>query len=189
MAKPGDELINLKGERLRFVQTAGSTRGELLEIEVSYSPNSSTPPQHYHPFQEERFEVMAGAFQTIIGDEVRTYQAGEKFVVPPGARHTMHNVSDENGRLKWQIRPALDTETFFETMWGLARDGKTNASGVPNILQVAVIGQAYSREFRLARPPYPILRVVFAMLAPIAKLMGYRSKYAQYSSVTERNSL
>ena len=37
-----------------------------------------------------------------------------------------------------ELRPALDTETFFETFFGLGRDGKTNARGIPGLLQIAV---------------------------------------------------
>ena len=181
MAKPGDELRNLDGEHLLFIQTAGSTHGELLEIEVSYKPNSSPPPSHYHPNQEERFEVLAGTFQTKINEVEQTYYVGDKFAVPPGVKHKMHNISDEVGRLNWQTRPALATETFFETLWGLARDGKTNPKGVPNLFQVALIGRAYAREFRLASPPYFILYALFAILTPIAKVMGYQARYAKYS--------
>lgn len=65
----------------------------------------------------------------------------------------MHNESDEEGHVIWQTRPAMKTEQFFETLWGLARDGKVNAQGVPNLLQVAVIGREYNREFRLKKHP------------------------------------
>ena len=37
-----------------------------------------------------------------------------------------------------ELRPALNSETFFETLYGLARDGKTDENGVPNFLQQAV---------------------------------------------------
>ena len=181
MSKPSDELINAKGERLRFLQTAGSTQGKLLEMEVTYRPNGSPPPEHYHPYQEEQFEVLAGIFKTRIDGIEQTFHVGDKFVIPPGARHCMHNISHETGRLNWQTQPALDTEIFFETVWGLAKDGKTNATGVPNLWQMAVIGRAYAREFRLVSPPYSLLMVLFALLTPIAKALGYRARYVEYS--------
>jgi len=34
---------------------------ELLELEAVYDPGGSPPPAHYHPSQDERFEVLAGA--------------------------------------------------------------------------------------------------------------------------------
>lgn len=93
----------------------------------------------------------------------------------------MHNASDAPARVLWQTRPALRTETFFETTWGLARDGQTRLNGSPTLLQAVVVGQAYSQEFRLARVPYPIQQICFFLLAPLARLMGYRARYERYS--------
>jgi hypothetical protein len=106
---------------------------------------------------------------------------GEQFIVPPGVSHAMHNTSAEAGRALWQIRPALRTEVFFETLWGLARDGKTNPQGVPSLLQLAVLLQTYSQEFRLSQPPYLVQQVLWAALASVGRWRGYRSRYAAYS--------
>jgi quercetin dioxygenase-like cupin family protein len=181
MARAGEELISPIGERLIFRKTARDTDGELLEMEAVYRPHSSRPREHYHPYQEEHFEVLQGEICAKIGDQERLYKAGEAFVIAAGIHHRMHNVSNTEARVLWQTRPALKTETFFETLWGLAREGKTDAQGVPNLLQVAVIAQAYGREFRLARPAYGVQRVVFAILAPIGRALGYRGHYARYS--------
>ena len=124
MAKSGDVLTNPDGESLTFLQTASETNGELLEMEVVYMPKSEKPPEHYHPEQEERFEVLAGAFRANIGGKTHVYEIGDTFTVPPGTAHWMHNVSEEKGRMNWQTRPAMDTETFFETLWGWLRRAK-----------------------------------------------------------------
>jgi hypothetical protein len=79
--------------------------------------------------------------------------------------------------VNWQTRPALRTEAFFETVFGLAAEGKVNEKGVPNLLQSAVIAQAFAGEFRLAKPPWPIQRLLFAVLAPLGRLLGYTAKY------------
>ncbi len=188
MANPGDELVNGQGGRLVFRQTAGSTGGALLEMNVWYKPNSFPPPAHYHPDQEEHFQVLSGAFHTIIDGHEQSYQPGESFTVPPGVPHAMHNSSHDVGQLLWQVRPALETEIFFETLWGLARDGKVNDQGVPNLLQGAVFGQTYDREFRLVKPPYSILKILFAVLGPLGRLVGYQSRYPQYSVDQSENA-
>ena len=181
MAKPGDELLDPDGGRLIFRQTAGSTDGQLLEMEAFYPPNSELPPEHYHPHQEEHFEVVSGVIQTIIDGRERSYQPGEDFTIPPGVPHAMHNISDEEGHVIWQTRPALRTEMFHETIRGLARDGKLSAEGSPDFLQAVVIAREYNQEFRLKRPPYVIQWLLFAVLAPIGKLKGYRGSYSEYS--------
>lgn len=165
-----------------FHKTSADTGGEYLEMEVSYPPHSHRPPSHYHPYQEEHFEVLYGAFRVRIGDLERTYETGETFRVPPNTPHWMHNVSDQDGCLLWQVRPALKSQAFFETMWGLAADGKTDAQGRPGLLQLAVILQEYSQEFRTTRPSYWLQRILFGILSPIGRLLGYRAQYARYSN-------
>ncbi len=181
MPESAREFANPAGERLIFRRTAADTDGELLEMEATYVPHSEQPPLHYHPFQEEQFEVLCGTFHARIGDEEHTYQPGDRFTVPANTPHWMHNISAEEGRLLWQIRPALKSQDFFATMWGLIADGKTSANGVPRLLQLAVILHAYRAEFRAASPPYPVQRVLFALLAPIGRLRGYRARYARYN--------
>jgi len=106
MAMAGDEFVRPNGERLSFRMTSQETSGELLEMEVVYSPNSPRPPAHYHPSQEEHFEVLNGKLYAEIGGQRRKYEAGDRFTVPIGTHHWMHNTSSEFGKVIWQVRPA-----------------------------------------------------------------------------------
>lgn len=168
MATGGDVLTNPDGSRLVFTQTANDTNGELVEMEVTYAPHSSPPPPHYHPHQEETFTIMTGEMTTQVNGVDRIYKAGETFVVPKSAPHKMYNAGSEEAQVTWQVRPALNTEAFFESIWTLAeakRDG---------LVQMAVVIQAHKNEFRLASP---VQRALLALLAPIGSLLGYRSTY------------
>lgn len=173
---------NSNSGRLTIRKTGAETKGELLEMEAIYLPYSDQPPYHYHPYQEEYFKVLSGEFHAKIGGVVHTYEKGETFSVPKNTPHWMHNISGEEGCLLWQVRPAMKTQAFLETMWGLEADGKVNTNGVPNFLQLAVILHAYANEFRAVNPPYSVQRILFALLSPIGKLWGYRAKYSQYIS-------
>ena len=79
---------------------------------------------------------------TVEGEQ-RSYSAGESFVVPPGASHTMRNESDAEGRLHWEVRPALRTQELFETMYAAA-------GGAP--LDFAKFLRDFHEEFRLSAP-------------------------------------
>ncbi len=131
--------------------------------------------------QEERFEVTARTIRISLAGQEHLYHMGENFVIPAGTVHEMSNAGQDEARFLWQTRPALKTEAFCETLWGLARDGKTNKNGVPNLLQVAVIAQEYEHEFCLAQPPLIVQKVVFGILAPLGRLLGYRGSYPKYS--------
>ncbi len=181
MARAGDELLSPISGRLVFRRTAADTNGDLLEVDVYYKPGGNPPPVHYHPRQEEHFEVVSGEMLTRVDRVERTCGAGENVVVRAGSHHSMHNVSSQEAHVIWQTRPALKTEAFFETIWGLARDGKTNKKGVPNLLRAAVLMREYQDEFRLTRPPFAVQKLLFGLLAPIGGLRGYRGRYPEYS--------
>jgi quercetin dioxygenase-like cupin family protein len=96
--------------RLRFVQIDD----ELLVMEASYGGDGSLPPEHLHPAQEERFEVIDGAVRAIVDGAERRYEKGDAFAVPAGTPHQM--TGDGPARVRWEVRPALRTAEFFETL-------------------------------------------------------------------------
>jgi quercetin dioxygenase-like cupin family protein len=188
MARSGEALTNPRGDRMVFVRTAAETAGALLEMDVTYAARGEAPPLHLHPHQEESFRVLEGALRATIAGETRRFVAGENFVVPAGAPHTMHADAEGPTRFTWQVRPALSTEDFFSTTWGLARAGRTDGRGRPNLLQAAVLMQAYAREFRLLRPPRWVQVPVFAVLGTIGRVAGYRARVDLVAPEGERAS-
>jgi Cupin domain len=151
-------------------------RGELV-----VSPRGGNP-LHVHPRQEEHFKVLSGTLGVQVGQEHQSLGAGEEATVPPGVPHRWSNEADEEARVLVELRPALNTEIFFETLYGLARDGKTDKNGIPNLLQQAVMLNGVNKgEIYLARPPIPVQQAVLAVLAPVGRLLGYRDHYPKYS--------
>ena len=183
MARAGDTLTSsIKGkEGLLLRKTGAETGGALLEIEATYRPHGAFPPLHYHPEQDEHFAVLAGSVAVRTDKDERIYRVGESFDIPRGTPHTMRNGGMEEARVLWQTRPALQTLAFYETIYGLARDGKTDASGMPGLLQMAVSLRDYRREMVLSKPPLPIQRFIFGALAFLGTLCGYRGRHASYS--------
>ncbi|MDX1667506.1 MAG: cupin domain-containing protein, partial [Saprospiraceae bacterium] len=105
---------------------------------------------------------------------------GDALHIPKRKVHSMWNHSGSKTVVNWKVRPAMDTEYFLETATGLANDGKTNAHGMPNILQTALMANKYADVFRLAKPPYAVQKIVFILLSPPAYLFGYRPFYKKY---------
>jgi quercetin dioxygenase-like cupin family protein len=172
------------GERIVFRKRARDTAGELLEMTLYLAPGGFIASPHVHPNQEERFEVSGSPVMFRVAGKERLYQPGEVAVVPPGVPHVWWNASQEESATLVQFRPALDTETFFETFFGLARDGKVNPKGLPNPLQMMVLARAYHREMALPSPMQQILGPVAVLLAPIGRALGYRGRYDKYSGPT-----
>ena len=133
MARAGDELVNpVTGLRTVFRKTARETGGELLQVDWIGEPGWSTGPDHIHPRQEEQFEVISGKLGLRVEGIERIHGAGEVIVAAAGSAHAAWNASsDDEVHVLVDFRPALRTEIAFETLAGLARDGKTNKAGSP----------------------------------------------------------
>jgi quercetin dioxygenase-like cupin family protein len=118
--RAGQEIDGFGGMRLRLVQTGDETGGELLEMEATYTGTADMPPEHLHPSQAERFEILEGAMRAIIDGNERLYGAGESFEVPTGTPHQM--AAEGPTRMRWEVRPALRTAEFFERLYGSGPD-------------------------------------------------------------------
>ena len=125
---------------LLLVRTGEETDGELLEMEASYSGEAGMPPEHLHPKQAERFEILEGRMRAIVDGEERVYEEGESFDVPPGTPHQM--ASEGPTRMRWEVRPALRTAEFFERLYG---DGPDSAREMGESFVTE-----FEAEFRLA---------------------------------------
>ncbi|MES1220095.1 MAG: cupin domain-containing protein [Bacteroidota bacterium] len=181
MAFVNKTIINSKtGQSFRFIQTAKSTNGKMLEIESSFKPNSKEPPAHYHPFQEEDFRILQGELTVKINSEMKTLKQGDRLHIPANEVHSMWNRSGHEAVVSWKTQPALNSENLFETITGLANDNQTDANGKPGILQVALTVSKFSNTFRLANPPFAIQKILFSLIAPFAWLSGKRSVYKKY---------
>lgn len=176
----------IAGERVTFLRRRDDTDGELVELELVAEPFAAGPPEHVHDHQEERFEILAGSVTGTLDGKPFTATAGDSLVVSAGTPHQWWNDGEEELRARVEVRPALEIAEFLETVYGLAADGKTNAKGIPNPLQMAVIADHYWETNHLVSPPAPIQKLVFSLLAPLGRLVGYRAFYPEYSSQSNR---
>jgi quercetin dioxygenase-like cupin family protein len=178
VAKAADEIVNPRtGQRMVFLQTGKETNGGLLRNESYVPPAGDAEPEHTHPFQQSGAEVISGSVRFRVGAEERSLKAGESITIPAGTSHFFWNDGDEEAHFVGWFRPALKIERFFESFFGLAQDGKLNEKGLPSMLQLAVMVPHFGDEIRLTSPPWAVQRATFGMLAPIAKLLGYRPEY------------
>ena len=149
MIQAGDTIVNpVTGERMHFRKTSRETNGELVEIELALQPDGFVAAAHVHPYQTERFEILAGTVEFRLGKKRIVAEAGDVVVVEPGTPHKFRNAGTDEARFVTEVRPALQFEQLLETMFGLAADGKTNKKGMPNPLRLAVIAKAHFDDVR-----------------------------------------
>jgi quercetin dioxygenase-like cupin family protein len=132
MAHRGETIENLlTGERMTFLETTAESNGRAFEFEFVAPPGWSVP-EHLHPHQQERTEMVSGELSGRVAGEGFRLLPGEIRVVPSGGVHAWRNPSEgEEARFSVEFSPALNMESGFETAWALARNGKATKAGLP----------------------------------------------------------
>jgi quercetin dioxygenase-like cupin family protein len=182
MANAGDVIDNPRtGETITVLQTANDTGGALFQFEMIVQPSGFAVGPHTHPHQEERFKILSGQLKTWLDKRESTLASGDELVIPAGAPHYWTNAETEPVKMIVEFRPALRWETVFETVFGLARDGKTDKKGRPNPFQMAVIFDEFKDE---AGPVTIVDRFLFKLkpgMAVLGRRMGYQATYPEYT--------
>ena len=172
--------FSFSGHTFRVLQSARDTEDGSLRFDYSAPPRANVS-EHVHRFQEERTEVVSGTLGMRVGGQELLLSAGQKAVGPPGVPHAWWNPSEEQEvRFVSEIRPGLEVETFFETLLGLSRDGKTIGVVPRNPLQLAVLADEVA-SWLVLRLVEKVLFAPVAALAFVARLLGYRASYLKYS--------
>ena len=148
---------------------------DLLEVEGIWGPGGSPPPKHFHPDQDERFEVIVGSLRARVDGDERDLTQGDALEIPRGAVHQMWNPGEVETRASWQTRPAGRTEQWFRAIDALHREGKVGDNGMPGPLVLGPLLSEFDDVFRLAVAPQPLLRPLVGALGAIGRARGHRA--------------
>jgi mannose-6-phosphate isomerase-like protein (cupin superfamily) len=183
MFKRGEVYDNpVTGERVIIRLGTQETGGERLVADIYVRPGGAVAVEHIHPTIDETFTILKGRVGVVIGGQSFMAGPGRKFHVPRGTAHDRWNAGDEEAHIVVEITPAARFEAMLRNLFGLAQDGKTDRRGVPRLLQLALMAREFEDVAQLVRPPRLVQKVLFATLAPIARLKGYRGSYPQYET-------
>lgn len=178
MANAGDTIGNpLTGERITFLQTTRDTNGELLRFEYLIPPGFSIP-EHVHPRQEERHEVLSGALTGRVGGREETFVEGQRVVGPAGVPHAWRNPSGTEALvIVSELRPALGFENLIERAFAIAGDLEADRMGAPkHLLRLSILLDGSRDDFYPTRIPMPAWKAVLALNAALARAgrsLGY----------------
>lgn len=174
MFHAGDQIENpVTGERLVFHETSAETKGERVVFETIVRPGGFVAAAHVHPFQTERFEVLAGTLGMKQGRTKVELTAGAVATVEPGTPHKFWNAGDDEVRFLCTVTPAQQFERLIETMYSLAAAGKTNKKGMPNPLRLAVIANHHFDDVRLPVIPQSLQKLGLVLGAPAGRIVGF----------------
>jgi mannose-6-phosphate isomerase-like protein (cupin superfamily) len=163
-----DRLQITPGEALDVIERTP----DVLVLDASWAPGGSPPPAHYHPSQDEHFEVLEGSLHVELDGVERELRTGETLDIPRRTRHRMWNPDPAQARARWETRPAGRTEEWFTALAALQGTDHVDGHGRPKPLPFAALAQKYGDTFRLAAQPEFAVRFALGALATVAKLTG-----------------
>src|SRR5262245_36952023 len=150
----GDVIENpVTGERGVVRVGTAETGGARAVVDLYIRPGGAVVGEHWHPAMEERFTVLRGRVGFRLDGKVQTAEPGAAIHIPPGMWHDWWNAGDEEAFVRVEVCPAARFEAMILNLFGLAQDGKTNARGLPNILQLVLLGREFRDVVRFTRPP------------------------------------
>ena len=163
-------------ERFLYRETTRETEGERFTFDFFLQQGTSVPVEHVHAIQEERFEVLEGTLTVTVASEEMLLHAGEVAVVPPGVAHQAFNLGHSEVHALVEVRPSGNLDMFFVQ---LERSGVTmDPPGVPAALQFMRLLQEYEASYS-ADLPISAQRALAFLVAPTARLLGYRHYYPE----------
>jgi quercetin dioxygenase-like cupin family protein len=184
MSRAGDVYENpVTGERA-IVRVGEESGGELTVADLYVSPGGAVAGEHVHPGIEEVFTVVRGSVGFRLDGREDVAGPGRRLVVAPGVAHYWWNAGDGEAHVVVELRGEKALLEGFgamiSTVFGLAREGKTDAKGRPSPLQAVLFASAFDDVIRFVQPPRPVQKALFVTLAPVARLLGYRAVYPEY---------
>jgi quercetin dioxygenase-like cupin family protein len=119
-----------------------------LELESTWQTGGSAPPRHWHPHQDEEFEVLEGELTVELGSApARVIPAGGRLQVPARTQHRMWNADQAPARARWRISPAEQTLVMFQTLDRAEQaDGRSRLA--TNLGRLGMLWR-FRREFRI----------------------------------------
>ena len=169
-----------------LVSQSEGVRNRILDVkdgramaELVLLPGAEGPPFHVHDSFEEVFRVEAGVLRVQLLDGVHEVRAGEVLRVPPGTPHRPFNDGTE---LVVVRGPDVSIPVVFATclsqLYGFM-DAAPNHRVPPRLLLQLSLMQGYC-DTHLVGPLRVVQDGMFLTLAPVARLAGYETYYAEY---------
>jgi len=181
MLKRGEVYENpVTGERAVVRVGTAETQGARLVVDLHLRPGARVSAPHYHPNIRERFTVVQGQVGFTLGPRQEVAEPGQPLEAVPGVVHDWWNAGQAEAEVRVEIEPAPRFEAAIRNAFGLAQDGKTDKKGMPNLLQLALFAREFDDVIRFTRPPRLLQRLLFLVLAPLARWRGYQGNYPDY---------
>lgn len=174
----GTRILNAyNNETFVFTQPCEDTKITRFDVVLGQGGSGGgNAVEHIHPHADEIFTVHRGRIQVMIEGHEHYAAEGQSVTVPKGARHFFRNDFDGETHLTVTFTPGQQHLRFFLNLarWTAEEPRYFKADGSVKLLPVALALNAFRDHLYIAGPPIAAQKLLFNVLAPLARLLGYR---------------
>lgn len=175
--KPGQQFYS-KSEG--FLQTVEKQDNGNVFCSLEIEPFAGGPPKHIHTGFDEFFEVSNGELTIWVNGEVKKIHSGEKLFIPKGTPHKPYNETADtihaNGSISFPEKFAYN----LKQVYGVVDNTPGFEKSPKAILQMSLFAQAGFDSYAVDGPPLFVQKATSFLLAPLARMCGYKSYYKEY---------
>jgi hypothetical protein len=175
----GDRLVSrVEG----FDQTVLGVYDGWLHTRLEIAPHAGGPPEHFHEGFAESFTVKSGTLSVLVNGEKRTIRVGETVTVPPMTTHKPFNETDYPVVIESDDPRSVPAQFGYilSQLYGFMDNNAPAPSTLQMMMQLAVYGE--DADTWIANgPPVAVQKVLRIVMAPTARLLGYRYHYDEYT--------
>ena len=174
----GDVLVNeAAGERIVFRRVPPPASDGPTVIDVHLEPQGAVPIAHVHPGTDEVFRVLKGVVRFVIDGKERIAKTGESVTVPAGRPHAVANPHESPAKVQVHMTPSGDLNIALTQVHGFLNE-TGHQGGLSEFLQMLRFADRYA----VYRGDLPVWfqRLGITMIAPVARVLGFRSFYETY---------
>ena len=170
-----------------LTQTIVKVANGSLTTDILMQPKSNGPVAHLHENFDETFTVKTGTLSMQYGNDVKKVTAGQTIVIPKNTPHKPFNETDSEVLLTSEM--PLDFAYCLSQMYPFWDESETNSKPPKILFQLAVFGNKFDSYPTTDAPPIPVLKLLKFLLAPTARLMGYKSFQARFLPIPKQTNL
>ena len=163
-----------------FDQTVVAQKDGLVHCNLVVDPHASGPPKHIHTEFDEYFEIKNGELTVWVDGAIKKIRPGQIVHIPKGTPHKAYNETSETIHLKEGFPMPEKFAFYLSQIYGIM-DHFQNFGQMPaTLFMIAPLQQAGFDSFLAEGPPIFFQKVMFFVLTPAARLMGYKSYYNEF---------
>lgn len=161
-----------------LTQTIVKVDDERLTTDIAIEAKSNGPVIHTHENFDETFIVKRGTLSMQYGTEIKKISAGQSITIPKNTPHKPFNETDSIVLVTSEM--PLDFAYCLSQIYPFWDENASNTKPPKILFQLSVFGSKFDSYPTVDAPPKPVLKALTFLLAPTARLIGYKNYNEAY---------